>query len=781
MMTMRHASNRAGSRLVWAVALATLGGCATAGGQWRPQPGGPSTFVLLLNGGGAPNINYLSHAHHLAEMNEVLLARGLDRRQISVLASDGDSPLPDLAVGRPATARTAWLLDGTFLERPLGHPLRYLSTHIPNLELEPATRAGLASWLESTSRALLPGDTLLLFVTDHGERGKTPEESRIVLWQRQSVTARELGEMLGRFNPGVRVVTVMSQCFAGGFAEMALHPAGGRPVGSTCGFFATTADRGAWGCYAESTGSDRDEGYAFKFIAGLRRSNRLAAAHAQTLITDRSPDVPLRSSDIYLARFVERIAAHRGTSADELVGSLLPDALARDVEEVHLLRSIASSFAIPISGERAALEEQTRPLAELRGRLKDGADAWSAALGELTQANLEEFLAARPDWAPRLSPRALDRVPVGELDSLQQEVAADLSAFTARNPAKLARLSAGHSRETATRAASFRSEVRMAALLRVRTILTTLVGLSLLEREGSAQEKAELAALRACEGTTLPQEGTRGRINEEPVPFPTIASDERVAAALVPASLGATLIEVPPSLRSAQRLPDGAVTVAAIDPQSSASAAGLQPGDILIGEPAQPIVDRGAMKLFLASRTQQASDELEILRGNRRLVVRPSVERGKKAFEAHDLRAAGRAALGGLASFRGPLATALETRKPYLIFFWATWCTFCKEAIPELLELQRQRGIPILAVTDEPQATLEAFFDRWSRPFPEIVAVDTDRRANEAFAVNGYPTFVLVDERGRVAMRATGYRADMGLPIEGWRPRRDPAEPAVHH
>jgi hypothetical protein len=127
------------------------------------------------------------------------------------------------------------------------------------------------------------------------------------------------------------------------------------------------------------------------------------------LITDRSPDVPLRSSDFYLARVVERAAARRNTSPDALVSSLMGEALRGQYAEVALVDKLTRSYSIPVDG---VLDEQTRHLQELRNKLNDSADAWSAALGELTQANLDAFLAARSQWQPMVVPRALASLPM---------------------------------------------------------------------------------------------------------------------------------------------------------------------------------------------------------------------------------------------------------------------------------------------------------------------------------------------------------------------------------
>src|SRR6185369_4872588 len=94
--------------------------------------------------------------------------------------------------------------------------------------------------------------------------------------------------------------------------------------------------------------------------------------------------------------------------------------------------------------------------------------------------------------------------------------------FRAAAPERMKRPDHGHLRSQAARAAAFRSEVRVAALLRLRSLLTTLVGRLLLEREGTAQERADLAALSACEATSLPVAGIKGQVAAEPVPFPPI-------------------------------------------------------------------------------------------------------------------------------------------------------------------------------------------------------------------------------------------------------------------
>ena len=111
--------------------------------------------------------------------------------------------------------------------------------------------------------------------------------------------------------------------------------------------------------------------------------------------------------------------------------------------------------------------------------------------------------------------------------------------------------------------------------------------------------------------------------------------------------------------------------------------------------------------------------------------------------------------------------------RAHLLFFWATWCTFCKDAVPEVMAFAVARGIPVLAITDENQATVSKFLDGWTPPFFDVVALDSSRKTFISHAVSGTPTMVLVDEEGIVRYRQVGYLLADGLKVEGWhRPGR---------
>jgi thiol-disulfide isomerase/thioredoxin len=101
-----------------------------------------------------------------------------------------------------------------------------------------------------------------------------------------------------------------------------------------------------------------------------------------------------------------------------------------------------------------------------------------------------------------------------------------------------------------------------------------------------------------------------------------------------------------------------------------------------------------------------------------------------------------------------------------LLFFWATWCSICKVALPELTELAERDGVRIVAITDEDAAQLDPFFASHGDPFPGIIASDPDRRSFLAYGVAGTPSFVLVGTDGRIRGRQTGYSRKKGLHFE---------------
>jgi peroxiredoxin len=85
-----------------------------------------------------------------------------------------------------------------------------------------------------------------------------------------------------------------------------------------------------------------------------------------------------------------------------------------------------------------------------------------------------------------------------------------------------------------------------------------------------------------------------------------------------------------------------------------------------------------------------------------------------------------------------------------LIDFWATWCPPCVEEIPMLKELHetyRDRGLQILAISDESAEVVQAFVEENEVPYPNLI--DPGEVSTE-YRVLGLPTAYLLDGDGRI-------------------------------
>jgi len=585
---------------------------------------GRGLYVVAINGGGDKQDNFASHLGHLQQLMRLLAASGIPRDHITVLASDGSAPTPDLATREPE-AENAWLLQGTRLDPMLRDLTTFENSQLPGVDLRPATVASLTKTIGELRGRLRPGDTLLMYVTDHGSQSRRdPIENRITLWG-ESISVRKLGVLLARLPPSVRVVSLMSQCFSGGFAY--LHEARERratPNGTTCGYFSSTPDRPAYGCYPELRGQ-KAVGHSFAFLSALAARGHFPAAHADILVSDETPDIPLRSSDVYLAEQLAHAAGspeREAAFADPLVQKAFAS---REFSgESRLLDRIASVYALARPSSVTEIDRQADGFFDVLDQLDADAKTWESALGDFNRANLDAFLDAKPTWRPRLDDRTMRALDTAGRRKLAAGLLAELGPFVLAEPARSAEANRLMDGLAVTDEINYRTEVRVAALLRMRFVLTSVAGRQW--SKSDPRQSQAVDALLKCEDLTLPLTAPpRMAEPADVVKLPSFDEDKRAMATANPGWLGVVYVPVNRDRRKHLSISDGAVQITSVLPRSPAALAGLRTGDIVVAAGGRPLVHSRALRPLIAAATVNAALGIEVLRGASHMILAPVV------------------------------------------------------------------------------------------------------------------------------------------------------------
>src|SRR5262249_998626 len=88
--------------------------------------------------------------------------------------------------------------------------------------------------------------------------------------------------------------------------------------------------------------------------------------------------------------------------------------------------------------------------------------------------------------------------------------------------------------------------------------------------------------------------------------------------------------------------------------------------------------------------------------------------------------------------------------KVVLLDFWGTWCAPCVSAVPSLRKLQKAYAgdafLMLSISSDESESAWRTFIDKNGMTWPQYR--DADRRIQQGFGVNAFPTYILLDREG---------------------------------
>lgn len=101
------------------------------------------------------------------------------------------------------------------------------------------------------------------------------------------------------------------------------------------------------------------------------------------------------------------------------------------------------------------------------------------------------------------------------------------------------------------------------------------------------------------------------------------------------------------------------------------------------------------------------------------------------------------------------------TGKITVVNFWATWCTPCREEIPDFVKLQdeyRDRGVRFVGIAAEKQDKVPAFIKEYGINYTILVgdaaAIELSRKLGDK--AGGLPFTVVVDSTGQMVHRELG-------------------------
>lgn len=461
-------------------------------------------FALAINGGGSATMNFKSHLLHLQGMVDLLHGAGVPNDHITVLSSDGADPAHDLVDRIADLGPDEWRLYGTELEPHLSNLGLLSNSAVTGATLFPATRGALSIWLMTVGQQLRAGDTLLLYVTDHGALGPDSDGNRIVLWgQGTTLSVRELRELLDTIDPEVRVVAIMSQCYSGGFASLA-RSGTGEPTGRFCGYFSTTSHRRSYGCYPETRDNPR-VGHSFAFLQALpAAAGRLSIAHELAQEFDDTPDVPVRTSELYVEDLLTEDARARRLGFDAFVDDLLRSTWANTPAlnlQAQRLDRLSQRFGLPSVRSLVELARVSASIQEALTQLGPLSTALDKSLMEFNRHQLDRFLSARSDLKITFDPAAVKSMELDRRLRLGKNFIYDLATFCGGRPpaVKIER--------DAVRRMAFRMEVRLAAVKRLRTVLVGVAAERYLA--SSPARRANVQKLVDCEDLDLQLSATR--------------------------------------------------------------------------------------------------------------------------------------------------------------------------------------------------------------------------------------------------------------------------------
>jgi len=109
-----------------------------------------------------------------------------------------------------------------------------------------------------------------------------------------------------------------------------------------------------------------------------------------------------------------------------------------------------------------------------------------------------------------------------------------------------------------------------------------------------------------------------------------------------------------------------------------------------------------------------------------------------------------------------PMQLSFYKGQPIILFFWATWCPYCRQEMDPLNSRSRQldkEGYKVIGVNiQESRETVMKFANSHRIAFE--IWRDKDGSCAKSFGIVGIPTYILIDKSGKIAAKANSLPAN---------------------
>ena len=287
-----------------------------------PLPSNAKDYFLVIGGGPNKEQNQASMEANVLFLNKVLATKASADRDVSIFFADGNNPDADLQVIAPSAPSNTPVLD---LLRRLhrrgpaasSQTIEYRNHTVPEVQGSTHVRR-LERAIRNIGSQVQTGDRVFLYVTAHGSAGprSNPHNTRIACWG-SSLPVSQLMDWLDDYPKDVPVISMMAQCYAGGFANIIFDDISERMTPTDhlrVGFYAQQYDLQAAGCRPDIERDEEFSSYFWGAIYGEMRNGTpihnadldgdervsFEEAFVYTVCYGDTIDIPLRGSDLFL-------------------------------------------------------------------------------------------------------------------------------------------------------------------------------------------------------------------------------------------------------------------------------------------------------------------------------------------------------------------------------------------------------------------------------------------------------------------------------------------------